>query len=69
MIIIILKDAKSIWYLKYQIPSPKKYLEKYLNTQKLTRIWHFIYIPIFIARQQHSMLLRDFDTANLSVCP
>jgi len=32
----------SIWYLKYQIPSPKKYLEKYLNTQKLTCIWYFI---------------------------
>ena len=42
---IEVKDAKSIWYLKYQIPSPQKefgkvfkcpqiimYLEFYLNT-------------------------------------
>ena len=39
---IKVKDAKSIWYLylKYQIPSPKKYLEKYLNVHKLTCIWY-----------------------------
>jgi len=28
-VIMMFKDAKSIWYLKYQIPFPKKYLEKY----------------------------------------
>jgi len=33
-----MQKVLGIWYLKYQIPSPQKYLEKYLNAHKLTCI-------------------------------
>ena len=29
----------------------------------------FLSVSVFIARQQRSMLMRDIDIANLSVCP